>query len=45
MAALSSEGLNDLSARLVLIAVFSLWSAVGSDISAFVMLSVEADSA
>jgi len=43
MSALGSEGLNDLPARLVLIAVFSLWSAVGSGISAFVLLSVDAE--
>jgi hypothetical protein len=41
LAALSSKGLNDPSARLVLIAVFSLWTAVGSGITAFLMLNVE----
>jgi hypothetical protein len=41
LAALSSKGLNDPSTRLVLIAVFSLWTAVGSGITAFLMLNVE----
>jgi len=41
LAALCSKGLNDPSARLVLIAVFSLWTAVGSGITAFLMLNVE----
>ncbi len=41
LATLGSEALNDPPARLVLIAVSSLWSAVGSGITAFLLLSME----
>lgn len=41
LATLGSDGLNDPLARLVLIAVSSLSAAVGSGITAFIMLSVE----
>ncbi|HLG82877.1 MAG TPA: hypothetical protein VKY22_17830 [Bradyrhizobium sp.] len=42
---LGSEAVNDSLTRLILIAVFSSWAAVGSGITAFLMLSVEQDSA
>jgi hypothetical protein len=41
LAAVSSRHLNDPSARLVLTVVFSLWAAVGSGITAFLLLNVE----
>ncbi len=44
-ATLGSEGLNDLAARLVLIVVFSFWVAVGSGITAFLLLNVEGEEA
>jgi hypothetical protein len=38
----ASNGLDDLQARAVLCTGFALWAAVGSGISAFVLLSMEA---
>jgi len=45
LATLGSAGLDDGLARSVLIAVSSLAAAVGSGITAFIMLSVEQDHA